>query len=227
MKVNNFSKEEDFLDQLEHETVNFLNERVARRGLALIGLSGGKTPGNFYLRLGENTSLPWEDLTFIQVDERFVDKTESRSNYNMLVKTLFANNPGKNYIKYLRDFDTSLNYEDCIRSFLRMTSPLLEEGIDLCILGIGKDGHFASIFPGTDLEDKRPVFGTITEQFEVQKRMTLSASTILKSKKIFVLLKGKEKAGLVEKIKNSEVSNDFPASLLKGHSDVTFYLLES
>jgi len=228
MKVKYFLHEGDFLNQLLQDAVAEINQVFNDKNNILIGLSGGNTPKHFYQRLGEIVVLPWENLYFYSIDERFIPLNDERSNFKMINSTLFAGAIAKNFVNHFYYFETELGKKECLEDFEKRTKKRLKNGMDLVFLGLGSDGHFASIFPNTDLMNHSDfVFATETEQFVVRERLTMSAELIMKSKKIMVLLSGKEKMQLIKQIENSEINSQFPSSILKNHPDITFYQLES
>jgi 6-phosphogluconolactonase/glucosamine-6-phosphate isomerase/deaminase len=93
---------------------------------------------------------------------------------------------------------------------------------------VGHDGHFGSIFPGTSaVLSENVVAKTETDIFKVNDRLTLTATAILKSKKILVILQGQEKENVLARLRSKEMMDPlkFPVELLKKHADVTVYYM--
>ena len=123
---------------------------------AVIALSGGSTPVPVYEILGRDDALRERRITWIVVDERYVPETDTQSNSAMIRRTLFARGIAPAH-RFLR-FKTELNDpEATVREFEREWHELGIEKLDTVVLGVGDDGHTASLFPGTDalnVEDK-------------------------------------------------------------------------
>jgi len=123
---------------------------------AVIALSGGSTPVPVYEILGRDDALRERRITWIVVDERYVPETDTQSNSAMIRRTLFARGIAPAH-RFLR-FKTELNDpEATVQEFEREWHELGIEKLDTVVLGVGDDGHTASLFPGTDalnVEDK-------------------------------------------------------------------------
>jgi len=100
--------------------------------------------------------------------------------------------------------------------------------VDLCILGIGRNGHIGFNEPGTDASLAMPIVDLDSETIEVNqgpsRAITLGIKTILSAKKIILSASGKAKAEAIKKAVKGTISSDCPASLLQNHPDVTFIL---
>lgn len=193
MNTTTFSKKEDFIN----ESVEFIKKIAEENPNAKIALSGGSTPVPI---LKELSKLNLE-VEFYQVDERYISPTDKDSNQKMIHGAL---NP-----KNFHAFDTSLPIEESLKKYEQE----LPEQFDLIILGIGPDGHTASLFPDSP-DFTEPVAHTQTEQFAVKDRLTLTFTTILKAKHLLVLLKGQDKQNAISK---------FPANKLQSHPEITIH----
>jgi 6-phosphogluconolactonase len=136
-------------DDLLRGTARAIVERV-RAGARVIALSGGSTPQPLYRTLGEGEwreVLAAQPLTWVIVDERYVPYDDTQSNAGMIQRTLFANGLPSNH-RFL-PFRTDLTPDACAADFELQWRAFAIERLDIAFLGVGDDGHTASLFPGT------------------------------------------------------------------------------
>jgi len=191
-----------------------------------IALSGGATPNPVYEALSQNKKINFNEINFYEVDERFVPQDHPDSNYKMIYESLISKIDESNFIF----FDTSRSIEESLEKYDSDLEKFKDEEFDLTILGIGGDGHFASLFPNTQaLHETRNVAHTVTDEHKVRDRLTLTLNPIIKSKKILILLKGKEKEQILDELMNTSKSfksfEELPAKALLKHNDLTIYYL--
>lgn len=182
MKINEFQNEEDFI-KASLELIKKISPKT-------VALSGGNTPKNLYKKMSE---LSLKNVEFFQVDERYVPKDHEDSNYKMIKETLN---------KEIYHFDTSLSIPESLEKYKKE----LPEQFDLIILGIGNDGHTASLFPNTAALHSQE---KVAQTKNIQERLTITFPIILNSKNILVLLKNKKE--VLEELKNpSKTIEEFP-----------------
>ena len=180
-----------------------------------IALSGGNTPAPIYKALEK--SLKLNKITtpkFFQVDERYVPKNHPDSNFKMIKQTLKP--------KTFHHFDISLTIKEALKKYDTELKTF-----DLCILGIGEDGHTASLFPNsTALNSSAKTAHTTTKNFPIKDRLTITFSTILKSKNILILLKNK--AEILRELKSPrKAASQFPALKLLKHKNLHVFALQN
>lgn len=209
----------EFVSRSSAEIEQIIMDAVEENGRCILGLSGGSTPVPIYDELGSLVAIPWEKVTVFLVDERYIDEEDAQSNQKMLQETLLAGAggsriPGANIIVP----DPSLDLEDCIEDYDFRIDQLLSEGIDAVVLGMGKDGHIASLFPG-DIpvltEDEKRVLHTTTDAYPIRDRITVTLPVLQAAKKHLFLLAGKDKKKMfTEVIGENEDTTSYPAQAI-------------
>ncbi len=172
---------------------------IADHDFCILGLSGGSTPRSAYAELGRR-DLDWSKVRAFLVDERYVDRSDENANQKLARDTL----PKVTFIFP----DTSLPIEKCVRSYTADLQEMWDERLpDIVILGMGEDGHIASLFPPVSddaLSDRGLVFHTTTAAFVVHDRITVSLNAIAAAQSHLVLLKGGEKKRVWEEMQSSD-----------------------
>ena len=195
-----------FIDHFE-KAISRSNQKNKRFSFVL---TGGNSPKRLYRKLSYSIKN-WKNVDFFWGDERIVSKRSRNSNYNLANRLLFKNNKiGKKQIFSIKTNlkDISLiarNYENNIKNYFKNNL----KSFDLIILGMGNDGHIASIFfNDKKIRNKSLVRGIIREDFF---RVTLGIDLINKSKRIWLWLPSRKKTNIYNKFKNKK---DIPVSLL-------------
>lgn len=190
-----------------------IRSSIATRNRCLLGLSGGKTPAPVYESLGKEPDIDWSKVWIFLVDDRFIRRDSPLSNQFLLRSTLLrtATIPESQILCP----DTSLALPACIDEYDRViTAALGKNAPDLLVLGMGQDGHIASLFPPLSAEalGSRAVIGTTTDSFDVPKRISLTLPALQKSRGALFLLSGSEKKRVWEEMMESaEDSKRWPA----------------
>lgn len=227
MEVKKFQSGEEFVQ----ESVEFVLQICrAKSDVVRIALSGGSTPRPVYEAIGRafahEGATATRRIEFYQVDERYVPVTNPASNQKMIREALIS--PLGEKIKFFC-FDTTLSLEESVARYGQIIEKTSPDFFDLVILGIGSDGHIASLFPHSDALREMSQFSihTMTDVFDVRDRLTLTLPPILKSRNILVLMKGAEKKSILEKFQDSGISfEDFPAKKLLEQPATTIYFWE-
>jgi len=202
-------------------------ERIAVcvRSAGHVALAGGSTPRAAYERLAE-MNLPWGHCTFWFGDERCVPPDDERSNYGMVRRALLGrvSGPGPRVERMEGErgpADGAEDYERRLQAEFGAGLPLL----DLVLLGIGEDGHCASLFPGApELESTRAVTGVEKAGLEpFVPRVTLTLPAINTARSVVFAVAGADKADLVARAIAGDP--DIPAGRVSPASgDLTFIL---
>jgi len=208
--------------------------RAARKGKILnIALSGGSTPKILFSELASEYSqfTGWQNVNLYWVDERCVPPGDPESNYGMTKKLLIdaIDIPGHHVHRIRGEDDPELEAERYSREIMenvpsRRSIPVF----DIIILGMGDDGHTASIFPGNEkLFSSDKICDTAIHPVTKQKRVTLTGKVINNAKEIFFLVTGIKKSSVISKIfSKNENSAMFPASHVKSNSGRTVWLID-
>jgi 6-phosphogluconolactonase len=168
------------------------------RGLCTIALSGGTTPRPVYEVLGNSDlaqQFPWTQTHFYFCDERSVPIDDPDSNYRLAKETLLRSHPEALGLAYRMPADAPNRDEAAERYGRRLPDPL-----DIVLLGMGPDGHTASLFPGSaalDEQERRVV--TTTGPKPPHERMTITPVVIEHARAVLVLVTGVEKASMLSR----------------------------
>jgi len=183
-------------------------EAVAKRGIFTIALSGGSTPKLLYQLLAApnrafREQVPWPSIHFFWADERHVPPDHPESNYRMANEAMLSKVPvAKNNVHRVmsENPDAARAAEDYEQTVLRIV-PGKPPRFDLILLGVGTDGHTASIFPESDVlhETKRLVAAPWIEKLKSY-RITMTLPLINNAASVVFLVSGTEKAEIVKEM---------------------------
>jgi 6-phosphogluconolactonase len=185
-------------------------EAVAANGRARIAISGGSTPKAAFELLADpgqpwRARMPWENLDLFWVDERSVPPDNAESNYRMTCETLLDHVPLKPEQIHrmegeLEPAEAAARYEQELRTCFRLEAGELPR-FDLVALGIGQDGHTASLFPRTAAlhEMNRLVVPNHVPQKDTW-RITLTWPVINHASSVFFLIGGGDKASILNEV---------------------------
>ncbi len=221
MEIKKFENKKNLESSLLLKISTCISDAIKKYGDARFLLSGGSTPMNLYSLLSEET-IEWEKVKIGLVDERFVPKENLFNN-----ETQIKNNLLKNSAKFATIFGMVYNYENEILN-LKMVNQqykIFFERIDFTILGMGEDGHTASLFPGDkESEDLMNtsnigIFSTKSPSFPYN-RITCSKELIANSNYIALFINGETKFNV---LKNS-IETQVPISyFVKNSKNMEIY----
>ncbi|MBN8659642.1 MAG: 6-phosphogluconolactonase [Candidatus Obscuribacter phosphatis] len=218
--LNVASDERALFDCLAERIAALANEAVQTDGFFTMLLSGGSTPRGLYQRLSQlpEGKMPWASTYLFLGDERCVGHNDGESNYKMISDSLLSriDIPSTNVFPTIKqDSDPKESariYDQTIRRFFKFekdeTAPMPE--FDLALMGLGEDGHTASLFPGTEAleERKRICVENYVPKFAAH-RLTLTMPVFAACKKVVFLVSGSKKTEIVGKVLKRE--GDFPS----------------
>ena len=217
------------------EVVRTANEAVAQRARFTIVLSGGSTPKSLYNLLATNarTALPWDRMFFFWGDERHVPPTDPDSNYRMADETLLSKIPvpaGNVFRIKAENPDAAAvaeAYEQTILKFFQLKSGGVPN-FDLILLGMGPDGHTASLFPGTTAlqEKSHLVVANWVEKMKTH-RITLTLPVLNAARCVTFLVSGTDKASVLRAVLEEDVpAEQYPSKLVRPAAGKLIWLVD-
>ncbi len=219
MKIKDFSSLDSMAKQLAIDFVVQAEKNIAEKDFFSVVLSGGNTPKKLFSKLAEydktNQNIQWNKIFFFWGDERCVARDTETSNYFFANKLLFSKIkiPQENifFIPVEPPFEKSAEtYSESIKKFFDFQNRLPE--FDLVYLGMGTDGHIASLFPYTNsLKEKNEIVIAVEPPKTVEPavpRITMTFPILKTAKKIQFLISGKNKIELLEKISKNNFTNE-------------------
>ena len=230
------------LDELSRQAAGrfarLANQRVAESRLFSAALSGGSTPRHLYELLASppfSEKVPWSSVHLFQVDERCVDPDHPQSNYRMIREALLDHGavPQANFHRMpaeLADRDEAARqYAEEMGRVLRPKSNQWPR-LDLVFLGMGADGHTASLFPGSPALDAQVFWVVANEADKLQiPRLTLTFPVLNAAGCVIFLVAGADKAETVSQALDPSTAPDtFPVQRIRPtNGEVSWYLDEA
>lgn len=231
-KVLIFEGEEEMADFALQRWQEIFLESLRMKGRFSVILSGGRTPAGLYRKLaarGEKSS--WRRTHIFFADERFVPFSHRDSNYGMVKRLLLdeAGIPSGNRhpvpVEDVSPAGSAERYEADIRRFFGLSAGEMPE-FDLVLLGMGEDGHTASLFPGDPaLREERRLAVAVVLNDERRDRITLTLPVLNNARHVIFLLSGKRKARTLKKVmEDRDVS--LPAALVRPRKGSLLFLAD-
>ena len=177
---------------------------VAARGRFVMAVSGGKTPWQM-LRALANESVPWPEVHVIQVDERIAPAGHADRNLTQLRESLLSHAPlSENQIHAMPVEETDL--ESAAAAYARTLAQLSGSPpvLDLVHLGLGADGHTASLIPGDPVLEVNDRDVALCDVYQQRRRMTLTYPLINRARKILWVVTGAEKVEMLPRLRNAD-----------------------
>lgn len=219
--VKIYTTPDELAKKFADEMVRMIDESAKNYKTFTVALSGGSTPEILFTLLGDNyaKSVHWQYVHIFWGDERCVLPENTESNFGMTARKLLSKIeiPSQNIHRIIGEDDPEKEASRYSEEILLYTRT--RDGIplfDLVLLGLGEDGHTASIFPGhLELLDSEKICEVAFHPVTLQKRITLTGRVINNADDVAFLVTGKKKEVVVEKIlKNNPISLNYPASYI-------------
>jgi len=214
------------------EFIRCANEAIRARGRFTVALSGGSTPRELFAELASEpyrSRVDWSRVHFYWGDERAVPPDSPESNYRMADETLLSHVPvlPENVHRFLAEEDPGVaaaEYERTLRDSFGDALPRL----DLVLLGLGTNGHTASLFPHTLALDEKTRWVVAVWVPELNtSRLTLTAPVLNHAATIIFLVAGRDKAHVVEQVLHGPyVPQDLPAQFIHPDDGKLLWLLD-
>ena len=190
-----------------------LHQAVSERGGCALALTGGRTPEPVYRALAERPGLPWPAVSVFFGDERAVPPEHPESNYAMAFATLLSR-VALPPVQIHRMQAERSDLEQAAREY----AALLPQRLDLLLLGIGADGHTASLFPGAGaLAERERRVVTASGGQPPRARLTITPPVIAAARSVLVMATGTDKAPAVARALAGDAAPEtVPATLARG-----------
>ena len=222
--IRKLTTPQELFEAAAEEVVRAANQAVAQRGRFTLALSGGSTPKNLYTLLATNarTSLPWDRTYFFWSDERHVPPSDPESNYRMAEEAMLSKVPvaASNVFRVPTENPDAAAaaeaYEQTLRKFFTVEAGQVPR-FDLILLGMGPDGHTASLFPETAAlrERSRLVVANWVEKLKTS-RITFTLPLLNAARCVAFLVSGTDKASVLhEVLEGNAPGEQYPAKLVR------------
>lgn len=212
--------------------VTAANEAIDQKGYFTVALTGGTSPEGLYRLLSEDpykSQIDWSKVLVFWGDERWVPLDNELSNARMSQESLLKNVPVLPSHVFPM-FEEGLEPEDFAVSYNALLKEKVGESgaMDLILLGMGGDGHTASLFPGTAvLDEKEKWVAAYYLEAQQMYRITLTAPFLNKAKKIIVLTFGDAKAEALKEVLKGEYNPSvYPSQLLNPAEGELLFLVD-
>jgi 6-phosphogluconolactonase len=215
------------------ELLRIVDDAVKERGRFAIALAGGHTPAKLYQMWAQaekrGVRTPWERVHLFWGDERYVPHDDPASNYRMARENLIAHVPipADNVHPMPTDAaepkKAAEAYEAELRRFFGTGAP----AFDLQLLGLGVEGHTASLFPGSPaLEEKVRRVAAVVAPANPPQRLTLTLPVLNQARNTFFLVAGADKRAIIAALRgeSSERSSRYPAARVQPSGPVVWFL---
>jgi len=232
--INIFDNYEALVEGTVELFVKLADEAIKARGKFIISLSGGNTPKGLYAKLAEKevaARIDWSKVVVFFGDERTVPYTSPDSNQRMITESLLSKVAlSRENVFALNDPDmdpkaTAIEYERTMHEFFRLASDELPQ-FDFMLLGLGDDGHTASLFPGSPaLQEKERWFIDNKVEKLSTVRLTTTYPVINNSRNIIFLASGKGKAAVLKDVLTGP-QGKYPSQNVKAENGKLYWYLD-
>ncbi len=233
--LRRFSTPQDLFHAAAEEFVASAKQAIAQRKRFTVALSGGSTPKSLYTLISANASasLPWNQMFFFFGDERHVGPSDADSNYRMAQETLFSKAPipEANIFRIPAEnskaAQAAAEYERTLQKFFALRAGEMPR-FDLILLGMGPDGHTASLFPETAAlgETSRLVVANAVAKLKTE-RITLTLPVLNAARCVTFLVSGMDKAPALHQVLEGDAPPErYPSKLVRPADGKLIWLVD-
>ncbi len=232
-KINAYPNKDKLVTATTERVINEIGQAIQERGLCNMALAGGNTPREIYSMLAESNyrdRVDWDRLHLFWGDERMVSPEHEDSNFRMVKETLLdhVRIPDGNVHRIRGEIapeQAAHEYAELLHDYFKEDLPCF----DLILLGLGEDGHTASLFPGTDAveECERYTVAVFVSRLDTW-RVTLTLPVLNAAREVFFLVSGRSKSDIVQRIISiKQPAKEFPASMVNPENGTLHWMLDS
>jgi 6-phosphogluconolactonase len=222
LKLNQFDTPTQLTEAFSKRIIKELSKAIANKGKASLVVSGGSTPKPLFASLSV-TEFPWDKVTVTLADERWLNADHPDSNEKLVRENLLQNKASSaKFVSLITADENAFDAEDEIS--VRIDD--IDESFDVLILGMGEDGHTASLFPcstqiteGLNLLRTKSAIATQPNTAPHQ-RMSMSLAKLIQSKQIFLHLTGDKKKAVLEDALANFSELEKPITAVCNHANV-------
>jgi 6-phosphogluconolactonase len=231
IEVKIYSTLENLSKAAAEEFVRCAQEAIARENRFAVALAGGNTPRTMYEILAREYSakIDWRRIHFFWGDERYVPHDDPQSNYRMAKELLLdalkipVSNIHPMPTQFPNPAEAAVDYERTLKVFFPGKIPRF----DLILLGVGTDGHTASLFPGhASLEEREAWVVPVQADVKPPVRLSLTLPAINSAWNIFFIAAGEEKHHVVQTMLEppEKAQQRFPAAMVRTNGRLVMFL---
>ena len=235
VEIRKLTTPQELFDAAAEVVIRCAQDATEKRKRFTIALSGGSTPKGLFNLLANNARnvLPWDQTYFFWGDERHVPPTDSESNFRMADETMLSKIPvaAANVFRIKTENPdaaaAAADYEESLQKFFDLKAGEFPH-FDLILLGMGPDGHTASLFPGTDAlqEKSRLVVANWVEKFKTH-RITFTLPVLNAARNVAFLVSGIDKAEALRAVLESDAPGEqYPAKLVQPEDGKLLWLVD-
>ena len=232
--INIYPDEETLVEQSADKISGLIHQTLTEQEICTFVLSGGSTPEALYSKLSSvpyNHTIQWGKVHFFWGDERCVPPGHADSNYRMAKESLLDHIelPPENIHRISGEISPGTaaeEYEQAVRKYVPDGNGLPR--FDITLLGIGDDGHTASLFPDTPvLKEQKKLVASVHVPALASWRITLTYPVINNSKSILFLVKGASKAKIIGQVlSGSNPDNRYPVQNINPQDGQVIWFLD-
>lgn len=220
-----FPQHDQTVDALIASISQDVNSCLDSHNVCSIAVAGGNTPKPLFKKLSQ-TPLPWDRIKITLTDERWVSRKHEDSNEKMLKEHLLVNLAEKSQFISMKNKEST---PEAGQSLCELTLQKSISPLNIVVLGMGEDGHFASIFPNMEntnrlLNSYQPRLCMPANPEGKPPRMSLSLSYLKSADRVYLLITGETKKNIIQNALESKLDQDqYPICTLLNETDLQIY----